>query len=104
MITFLSIIDSFYVFSCSNLNTLIQSLSFVYRNFNFDMYSLVIKIVILVTKAVEEVNPIPMLGIINDIVEVEKADPDAINISAIVNNPFFLFKILYFFYNIHYQF
>ena len=57
-----------------------------------------------VNEAVEEVNTIPMLGFINDIVDVEIADPDPIKISVIFNNTFFLFKLLYFFYNIHYQF
>ena len=50
-----------------------------------------------VNKAVEEGNTIPMLGFINDIVDVEIADPDAINISVIINNTFFFFKLLYFF-------
>ena len=50
-----------------------------------------------VNKAVEEVNTIPMLGFINDIVDVEIADPDPIKISLIINNTFFLFKLLYFF-------
>ena len=61
------------------------------------MYSLVIKIAILVNKAVEEVNTIPILGFNNDIVEVPIADPDPTNISVIINNTFFLFKDLYFF-------
>ena len=48
-------------------------------------------------KAVEEVNTIPMLGFINDIVDVEKADSDPIKISVIYNNTFFLFKLSNFF-------
>ena len=63
-----------------------------------------IKIAIDVNKAVEEVNTIPMLGFISDIVEVPIADPDPINISVIINNIFFLFKFLYFSYKMHYRF
>ena len=47
-----------------------------------------------VNKAVEEVNTIPTLGIINDIADVEIADPGPIKISVIINNIFFLFKDL----------
>ena len=43
------------------------------------------------------VNTIPMLGFINDIVEVEIADPGPIKISVIDNNTFVLFTLLYFF-------
>ena len=75
----------------------IQSHSFVYRNFNLLIYSFVIKIAIDVNKAVEEVNTIPMLGFINDIVEVPIADPDPIKISVTINRIFFLFNHLYFF-------
>ena len=63
-----------------------------------------IKIARDVNKAVEEVINIPMLGFINHIVEVEIADPDPIRISVIINNTFFLFKLLDSFYNFHYQF
>ena len=71
--------DSFNVFSYSKVRILTQALNFVYRSFKFDMYSLVIKVAILVNKAVEEINTIPMLGLINDIVEVLIADPDPTN-------------------------
>ena len=37
-----------------------------------------------VKRAVEEVNTIPMLGFMSDIVDVETADPDPIKISVIV--------------------
>ena len=70
---------------------IIQSLSFVYRNFNLLIYSFVINIARDVNKAVEEVNTIPMLGFIEDIVDVEIADPDPIRISVIINITFFLF-------------
>ena len=43
-----------------------------------------------VNKAVEEVNTIPTLGFIKDIVEVPIADPDPTIISVIINI-FFLF-------------
>ena len=50
-----------------------------------------------VDRAVEEVNTIPMLGFMNDIVDVEIALPDPIKTSVTINNTFFLFKLLYFF-------
>ena len=50
-----------------------------------------------VNKAVEEVNTTPMLGFINDIVDVEISDPEPTKISVIINNTYFLFKLLYFF-------
>ena len=61
------------------------------------MYSLVIKIARLDKKAVEGVNTIPMMGLINEIVEVLTNDPDPIKISVIIDNTFFLFRLLYFF-------
>ena len=97
LISFLSSIDSFNALSYSKVITLIQSPNFVKRQFNFDMYSLVIKIAILVKKAVEEVNTMPMPRLINDIVEVLTADPDPIKLSVIINNTFFSFKFFYLF-------
>ena len=61
------------------------------------MYSLVIKTAMDVRRAVELVKNLPILGFINDIVEVSIADPDPIKNSVIINNTFFLFKPLYFF-------
>ena len=84
-------------FHIKKVITLIQSRNFVYLIFNFDIYSLVIKIAILVNKAVEEVNTILILGFDNDIVEVPIADPDPTNNSVIINNTFFLFRDLNFF-------
>ena len=49
-----------------------------------------IRIAIDVNKAVELDNTMPMLGLINDIVEVLIADPDPIKISVINNITFFL--------------
>ena len=83
---------TFNVFSYNKLITLIQSRNFVYLIFSFDIYSLVIKIAILVNKAVELIKTIPILGFTNDIVEVPIADPDPINVSVIINNTFLLFK------------
>ena len=62
-----------------------------------------IKIARDVNKAVEDVNKIPMLGFIIDIVDVEIADPDPIKISVLINIQFFLFKDIYFFYKILYH-
>ena len=87
----------------SNLFTLIQSCNLVYRIFNFDKYSFVINIAILVNKAVELVKTIPILGFTNDIVEVPIADPDPTNISVIINNSFFLSKDFYCFYKFPYH-
>ena len=53
-----------------------------------------IKIARDVNKAVEVVITIPMLGFINDIVDVKIADPPPIKISPIINNIFFLFNDL----------
>ena len=61
------------------------------------MCSLVIKIARDVNKDVELVITIPMLGFINDIVEVPIANPDPIRISVINKKSFFLLKLLYFF-------
>ena len=52
-----------------------------------------IRIAILVNKAVEEVNTIPILGFSKDIVEVPIADQDPTKISVIINNTLFLLKI-----------
>ena len=57
-----------------------------------------------VNKAVEEVNTIPMLGFIKDIVDVEIADPDPIKISVIINRICFYLKIYVSSYKIHYHF
>ena len=61
------------------------------------MYSLAIKIAIFVNKAVLLEIIIPAPGVISPIAEVLIADPDPIKISVIINNIFFLFKLLYFF-------
>ena len=57
-----------------------------------------------VNEAVELVNTIPMLGLINDIAEVLIADPDPQKISAMINITFFSFKFFLSSYNIQYQF
>ena len=51
----------------------------------------------LVKKAEELVSTIPMLGFINDIVDVEIADPDPIKISLIINNTFFFQTFIFLF-------
>ena len=61
------------------------------------MYSLVIKIAILVNKAVLDEITIPAPGLIRAIDELPTADPAPTRISVIINNTFFLFKFLYFF-------
>ena len=96
-ITFLSIIDSFNVFSYNNVIKFIQSLSLVYSIFNFEMYSFVMRIARDVIKMVELVIITPILGFSNDIVEVPIADPDPAKISVTIKRIFFLFKLLYLF-------
>ena len=59
------------------------------------MFSFVIKISISVRKAVQLVNTIPMLGLINDIVEVVRVDPDPNKFSVIVSNTFVVFNDLF---------
>ena len=68
------------------------------------MYSFVIEIASDANKAVEKVNTIPILGFNSDKVGVEIAGPDPTKISVIFDNIFSSFKILYFFYNVHYHF
>ena len=53
------------------------------------MSSFVIKVAIDVRRAVELVSSIPILGLINDIVEVVIADPDLNKISVTTNNTLF---------------
>ena len=43
-----------------------------------------------VIRAVEEVKTIPMLGFINDIVEIEIANPDPIKTSLIITDTLFI--------------
>ena len=102
-IDFLSIIDSFNVFSYSKVLTLIQSRNFVYRIFNFDMYSFVIVIAIDVNRAVLLEKIIPAPGLFKLIAEVPIADPDPTSISVINKFSFYL-NFYIFSYNIHYQF
>ena len=68
------------------------------------MYSLVIKIAILVNKAVLDEITIRAPGLIKAIAELPAADLAPTNISVIINNTFFLFIDLYFFNSIHYYF
>ena len=75
--------------------TLIQSRNLVYRIFNLLIYSLVIKIAILVSKAVLEDIIIPAPGSIKLIAELPIAEPLSTRISVIINNTFFLFKFFY---------
>ena len=60
------------------------------------MYSLVIKIAILVNRAVLDEITIPAPVLIKPNVELPIADPGPIKISVIINKTFFLFKLLYF--------
>ena len=77
--------------------TLIQSLSFVYRIFNFEMYSLVINTAIQVNRAVLLEILIPAPGLIKPTVELLTVEADPINLSVIFNKTFFFFRFLFFF-------
>ena len=97
-------VNSFTADAYSKVITLIQSLSLVLRVFIFQMYSLVNKIQIDPSKAVELVNTIPMLEFNNGLVEVVFVDSDPNNISLLINNTFFQIKFHTSFYNTYYQF
>ena len=86
---FLSILDCFKVFSNSSVITLIQSRNLVYLIFTFEMYSLVIKIAILVNRGVLDEITIPAPGLIKAIDELPTADPAPTSISVIININFF---------------
>ena len=77
--------------------TLIQSLNFVYLIFNLLIYSLVIKIAILVKRVVLDEIILPAPGLIKAIVDEPTAEADPTCFSVIFNNTFFLFKLFYFF-------
>ena len=68
------------------------------------MYSFVFEIAILVKKAVELINTIPILGLIKNMVELPFADPNPIKISVVIDNTFLSFKFFYIYFNILYQF
>ena len=68
------------------------------------MYSLVIKIAKLVNRAVLLEIIIPALMCINANVLELIVEADPIKNSVIISNTLFLFKLLYFSYNLHYQF
>ena len=76
--------------------TLIQSRNLVYRIFNFEMYSFVIKIAIPVNKAVLDELIMPAPGLIKPIVEEPIAEADLTSIPVIIKKTFFLFKIYIF--------
>ena len=63
---------------------------------SFDMYSFVIKIAILLNRAVVDEIKKPAPRLINPFAELPIADPDPVRTSVIIHNFFFLFKFLYF--------
>ena len=72
--------EFFRVFSYHKVITLIQSRNLIYRIFNFEMYSFVIKIAKLLNRAVlDEIN-MPTPGLIKPIVELPIVDADPIEI------------------------
>ena len=77
--------------------TLFQSPNLVYRIFILLIYSLVIKIAILVNKAVLDNIIIPAPGLINPIVEKLTVEADPTSVSVIINITFFFFKLLEFY-------
>ena len=82
--------------SYHKVSTLIQSLNLVYLIFNFKMYSLVIKTETKVIKAALDDITTPELGFsITNILGIN-VEQHPFKISVIINNTFFLFKLLYF--------
>ena len=84
--------------------TIIQSRGFVYRIFNFEIYSLVIIVAILVSKAVLLDIIIPAAGLIKPIVELPIAEPIPTSFSVIIIILFFNLNFYTSSYNIRYQF
>ena len=84
-----SITDSFNFFSDSKVRTFDQSHIVVNLVYNFDLYSFVFKMAILINRVVGEVNKKPMLGLTRDKVEVVIADPEPNKTSVIINIIFF---------------
>ena len=76
--------------------TIIQSLNLVYLIFNLLIVSLVIRIAILVNRAVLDGIIVLEPGLIRTFVEVPLADRDPIKISVTFISVFFLFKLIYF--------
>ena len=84
--------------------TLIQSRSFVYRFFNLPIYSFVIKIAILVNKAVLGEITIQAPGLIRPIVELRIVEALPTNISVINNNSLFYSNFYISSDKVHYHF
>ena len=76
---------------------LIQSRNFLYLIFNLELYSFVIKLAILLNKAVLDDITMPTDGLNIDKVELVIGEPPPIKISVIINNTLFLFNDLFFF-------
>ena len=74
--------------------TLIQSSNIDYRIFNFDMYSFVIRIAILVNRAVLDEIILTAPGLIQPIVDEPTAEALPTSISVMISKIFFLFKLL----------
>ena len=83
--------------------TLIQSLNFVHLIFNFDLYSLVIRLAILVIKVVLDETKIPALGLINPIVEVPTVDALPARILMLIIRIFFYLNFYILFHIFPYQ-
>ena len=103
-VNLLIIIDSCNVFSKSKVITLIQLRNSVYLFLNFNTFSFVIKIKILVNKTKLDDMIILLLGFNFAKVLPLIVEAGPIKMSVIKKNVLFSFKGLYFFYNIHYQF
>ena len=103
-LSFLSTIDCFKVFSYKRLFSLIQSCNLVYRIFNFEMYSSVIKIAILVNRAVlfDVIMPAHVFKIANILELIVEADPN--KRSVIIKKVFFSLIFFIFSYDSRYQF
>ena len=94
---FLSTIDVFKVFSYSKVITFIQSPNLVYPFFNCDMYSFLINIAKLVSKAVLDDISIPTLGLIINNVDEVNVEVDSFEFSVMFNEIFFFFEFFFLF-------
>ena len=97
--------NSSNVFSYSNVVTSIQSLNLVYHSFNLEKSSFAINVEILDKNDIPPAVIIPAgaIPVIVNPLPILKPETTIITSETIINF-FFLFKFLYIFCNIHYQF
>ena len=92
------------MFPYNRIVTSIQFLNFVYHVFNFELFSIVIKRALDVTRAVLPVMTIPTLGFNIDYTGDVFAEPDPLRNSMTIRSIFYSFKFPWFCHNIQFQF